>query len=310
MSDLFLACAHTDEFRPLNKYLMSNISYYFDDDFIDDSGLFQNQKTLDKYVSSFGSWSYHFCDYRIQPRVEQPTQRFRDDYVVKEFFNCWKNFAAEKARIAELRRKRVTIDFREFWFQDALSDPFYSYFEQPPDYASKQNTHHQTAYRLHKRLVRTGREQPKDTMNSIGRPSFVPVLFNLPKNHLDRQVSLYRRRQLNNDDNHLILLSNLITRHDDVLPLIRERMNLLSRTQTHRDELAIKQLLLHGLLLEQGTIKDLDTLIIDYYTSLKEQEPSSTSDIFKLPILKQSLPRISDITQLARSARRSVTIVE
>jgi hypothetical protein len=74
--------------------------------------------------------------------------------------------------------------------------------------------------------------------------------------------------------------------------------------------LAIKQLLLHGLLLEQGTIKDLDTLIIDYYTSLKEQEPSSTSDIFKLPILKQSLPRISDITQLARSARRSVTIVE
>ncbi len=46
-------CAHTDAFRPLNKYLMSNISYYFDDDFIDESGLFQNPKNFDKSVSHF-----------------------------------------------------------------------------------------------------------------------------------------------------------------------------------------------------------------------------------------------------------------
>jgi len=46
-------CAHTDEFHPLNKYLMSNISYYFDDDFIDESGLFQNQKNFDMLVLIF-----------------------------------------------------------------------------------------------------------------------------------------------------------------------------------------------------------------------------------------------------------------
>ncbi|CAF4859570.1 unnamed protein product, partial [Rotaria socialis] len=96
------------------------------------------------------------------------------------------------------RRKRVTIDFREFWFQDALSDPFYSYFEQPLDCIKKQDNHHQMAYRLHKRLVRTGREQPKETMNGVDRSSFLPVLFNLPKNNFDRQVSLSRRRQLIN----------------------------------------------------------------------------------------------------------------
>jgi len=41
---------HTDEFHPLNKYLMSDISYYFDENFIDESGLFQNQKNFDKSV--------------------------------------------------------------------------------------------------------------------------------------------------------------------------------------------------------------------------------------------------------------------
>jgi hypothetical protein len=46
-------CAHTDEFRPLNKYLMSDISFYFDDDFIDHTGLFQVQKSLDKSVFIF-----------------------------------------------------------------------------------------------------------------------------------------------------------------------------------------------------------------------------------------------------------------
>ena len=40
------ACAHTDEFRPLNKSFISTISFYFDDDFIDESGLFQSRKNL------------------------------------------------------------------------------------------------------------------------------------------------------------------------------------------------------------------------------------------------------------------------
>ncbi|CAF5018535.1 unnamed protein product, partial [Rotaria sp. Silwood1] len=86
---LILVCAHTDEFHPLNKYLMSDISYYFDDDFIDESDLFQNQRHLDK----------------MESRIKQPTQRFRDDYIVKEFFHCWKDYTVEQARIAELRRK-------------------------------------------------------------------------------------------------------------------------------------------------------------------------------------------------------------
>jgi hypothetical protein len=50
INDSISVCTHTDEFRPLNKYLMSDISYYFDDDFIDESGLFQKQKKLEKYV--------------------------------------------------------------------------------------------------------------------------------------------------------------------------------------------------------------------------------------------------------------------
>ncbi|CAF1625727.1 unnamed protein product [Rotaria magnacalcarata] len=277
-------CAHTDEFRPLNKYLMSDISYYFDDDFIDESGLFQKQSKLDE----------------IESRVKQTTQRFRDDYIVKEFFNCWKDYTVEQARILELRRKRVTIDFREFWFQDALSDPFYSYFEQPLDCIKKQDNHHQMAYRLHKRLVRTGREQPKETMNGVDRSSFLPVLFNLPKNNLDRKVSLSRHRQLINyddDKNYLVPLSNLITRHDDILPLIRERIQFINRSKAHinihRDELAIKQILQNSSLLQQGTMKDLDTLITDYYASMVEQHDKqllskSFSSIVKLPVLKSS----------------------
>ncbi|CAF4553692.1 unnamed protein product [Rotaria socialis] len=278
-------CAHTDEFRPLNKYMMSDISYYFDDDFIDESGLFKKQNKLDK----------------IESRVKQTTQRFRDDYIVKEFFNCWKDYTVEQARILELRRKRVTIDFREFWFQDALSDPFYSYFEQPLDCIKKQDNHHQMAYRLHKRLVRTGREQPKETMNGVDRSSFLPVLFNLPKNNFDRQVSLSRRRQLINydddDKNYLVPLSNLITHHDEILPLIRERIQFINRSKAHinihRDELAIKQILLNSSLLQQGTMKDLDTLITDYYASIVDQHdkkslPKSFSSIVKLPMLKSS----------------------
>jgi hypothetical protein len=223
---------------------------------------------------------------------------------VKEFLNCWKDYTTEKARIAELRRKRVTINFREFWFQDAFSDPFYSYFKQPTDYIKKQDIHHQTAYRLHKRLVRTGREQPKETMNNLNRSSFLPTLFNLPKNHLDRQISLTRRRQLinspnNNNENPRIPLSNLITHHDELLSLIRERLN---RTKTHpnihRDELAIKQLLINSSLLNHGTIKDLDQLITDYYTSLEEHDikpiPTSSSNIVKLPMLKRSTLTIAE----------------
>ncbi|CAF0967334.1 unnamed protein product [Adineta steineri] len=281
-------CVHTDEFRPLNKYLMSDISYYFDEDFIDESGLFQNQKNFDK----------------LQPRIKQPTQRFRDDYIVKEFFNCWKDYTTEKARIAELRRKRVTIDFREFWFQDAFSDPFYSYFEQPSDYIKKQNNHHQMAYRLHKRLIRTGREQPKETMNHTNRSTFLPLLFNLPKNHLDRQVSLARRRQQlinTNNENYLIPITN----PSELLPLIRERIQFLNQTKTHihrhRDELAIEQLLINSTSIKQATIKDLDDLIIDYYKTLEEQKikssSASSSNIIKLPMLKQSSRPILTITK-------------
>jgi hypothetical protein len=156
------------------------------------------------------------------------------------------------------------------------------------------------AYRLHKRLVRTGREQPKETMNGKNRSSFLPLLFNLPKNNLDRQGSLTRRRQLINDDNknYLIPLSNLITHYDEVLPLIRERLNYLNGTINHinirRDELTIKQLLLNSSLLEQGTIKDLDRLIINYYQQDIKISPISSSNIVKLPLLKRSSVISSD----------------
>jgi hypothetical protein len=187
----------------------------------------------------------------------------------------------------------VTIDFREFWFQDAFSDPFYSYFEQPTDYREKQNTQHQMAYRLHKRLVRTGREQPKETMNGINRSSFLPVLFNLPKNNLDRQGSLTRRRQFIEDN--LIPLSNLITHNDDVLPLIRERLNRMKTPiNRSRDELAIKQLLLKSSLLEQGTIQDLDRLIMDYF---EDQQTKLSGNIVKLPMIKQSSNRLLSISE-------------
>ena len=226
--------------------------------------------------------------HRIQPYIKQPTQRFRNDYIVKEFFNCWKDYAAEKARITELRRKRVTIDFREFWFQDALSDPFYSYIEQPIDYRKKQSAQHQMAYRLHKRLVRTGREQPKETMHGINRSSFLPILFNLPKNNLDRQVSLTQRRQFIEDES--IPLMNLIPRKDDVLPLIRERLNRTKiQSNRPRDELAIKQRVLRSSLLEQGTIQDLDRLITDYF------EEQQSSNAVKLPMIKQPSNRLLTI---------------
>lgn len=274
---------------------MSDISYYFDDDFVDKSGLFKSQRNLNKYVASFFLLNHsNISINRIESRPKQATQRFRNDYIVKEFFNCWKDYTTEQARIAELRRRRITIDFREFWFQDALSDPFYSYFEQPLDYMKKQNKDHQMAYRLHKRLVRTGREQPKETMNSNNRSSFLPMLFNLPKNNIDRQVSLTRRRQLINDDNNnLIPLSNLVKYHDDILPLIRERINFINRSKfsmnLHRDELAIKQLFINSSLLQQqGTLKDLDQLIIDYYTSIEQKDIEVSTSTVKLPLIKPS----------------------
>lgn len=254
---------------------MSNLSYYFDEDFHDQTGLFQNQKIFEKF----------------QPQIKQPTKRFRDDYIVKEYFKCWKDYTTEKARIAELRRKRVTIDFREFWFQDALSDSFYSYFQQPIDYNKKQTHHHQMAYRLHKRLIRTGREQPKETMNEQKRSSFLPILFNLPKNSLDRQESLTRRRQFISHTNENNKLNHLITNQNEILRLIRERLNILYRTKTsfniHTDELAIQQRLFNSSLLEQGTIEDLDQLIHDYFTSLEQDNPqTSSTSIVKLPPIK------------------------
>ena len=223
--------------------------------------------------------------HRIQTQVKQPTQRFRDDYIIKEFFNCWKDYTTEQARIAELRRKRVTIDFREFWFQDAFSDPFYSYFEKSADYLKKQTQHHQMAYRLHKRLVRTGREQPKETKNSTTRSSFLPFLFNLPKTYLDRQDSLTRRYQLINPTNDLIPLSNLLYNPNEILPLIRERLRQIKTpVNLHHDELAIQQRLLNSSLLDQGTIKDLDRLITEYYLS-HQTSPISTSSMVKLPMI-------------------------
>lgn len=225
--------------------------------------------------------------------MKQPTQRFRDDYIVKEFFNCWRNYTTEKARLAELRRNRVNIDFREFWFQDAFSDPFYSYFEQPPDYRKKQHSQHQMAYRLHKRLVRAGREQPKETMNQTNRSSYLPYLFNLPKNHLDRQGSLTRRRQSIDDDS--IPLSNLITQDDDILPLIRERLHhCFPSMNISRYELAIKDLVLHSSIVEQGTLKDFDKLLTDYRMSLTDQSRRTPSNsVVKLPMISQSNSRSS-----------------
>ncbi|CAF3873453.1 unnamed protein product [Rotaria sp. Silwood1] len=129
------------------------------------------------------------------------------------------------------------------------------------------------AYRLHKRLVRTGREQPKETMNNINRSLFLSILFNLPKNNLDRQISLSRRRQLinydNNDNkNYFISLSNLITHNDEILSFFKSS------------------------LLQQGTINDLDKLILDYYASVEQQNikilSKSSSSIIKLPMLKPS----------------------
>ena len=98
------------------------------------------------------------------------TQRFRDEFIVRQVFQCWKNFTNETTRLAELRRRRVVIDFREFWFQDAFSRPFYSYFRLPMDFVEKTDKQHRTAYRLNKRLVRATREQPKQTMkNELGK---------------------------------------------------------------------------------------------------------------------------------------------
>ncbi|CAF5025515.1 unnamed protein product, partial [Rotaria sp. Silwood1] len=138
-------------------------------------------------------------------------------------------------------------------------------------------------------------------MNNINRSLFLSILFNLPKNNLDRQISLSRRRQLinydNNDNkNYFISLSNLITHNDEILSLIRERIHFLNRTKTyiniHCDELAIKELLLNSSLLQQGTINDLDKLILDYYASVEQQNikilSKSSSSIIKLPMLKPS----------------------
>ena len=138
-------------------------------------------------------------------------------------------------------------------------------------------------------------------MNGKNRSSFLPTLFNLPKHHLDRQISLAQRRQLIYHDNigqqnQLIPLSSLITYDDDLIPLIRERLNYINGKKTylniHRDELAIKQTLLNSALLEHGTIHDLDKLIIEYYTSIKQQETNtcstSSTHSLKLPMLKHS----------------------
>ena len=171
------------------------------------------------------------------------------------------------------------IDFREFWFQDALSNPFYSYFEQPADYRTKQNDHHQMAYRVHKRLVRTGREQPKETKNSKSRSSFLPMLFNLPKTYLDRQDSLVHRFQLIDSSNESMLLKDFLTSHDEILPFIRERIHRRNLSiDLHQVEIRIQQSVLENSLFENGTIDNLDRLIDEYLTT----------NTNRLPPIKQS----------------------
>ena len=294
----------------MNRSFISTISFYFDDDFIDESGLFQSRKNLHPYVDHRSELlSSTSLTRSVQPPVKPLTQRFRDDFIVKEFFNCWKEFAANRAHLAELRRKRVMIDFREFWFQDALSDPFYSYFEQPADFTKTHDTHHQMAYRLHKRLVRTGREQPKETMNGLVRSSFQPVLFDLPEFKLARQVSLHRRHQQIDYENEteLVRLSDLVTRRDDVLPLVRERMKSIRRHRTpvnlRHDEVELKECLLKSSLLEHGTTKDLDRLIMDYYASIERHDANnSAARTLKLPAIKQASTRSRDTRRLTSSS--------
>ncbi|CAF4914571.1 unnamed protein product [Rotaria sp. Silwood1] len=198
---------------------------------IDQSAMF-TEYILFKYIDKLILVCAHTDEFHslnkyliIESRIKQSTQRFHDDYIVKEFFNCWKDYTVEQARIAELRRKRITIDFREFC--------------------------------RHRQLINYD----------------------------------------NNDNkNYFISLSNLITHNDEILSLIRERIHFLNRTKTYiniyRDELATKELLLNSSLLQRGTIKDLDKLILDYYASIEQQNikilSKSSSSIIKLPMLKPS----------------------
>ncbi|CAF4357940.1 unnamed protein product, partial [Rotaria sordida] len=88
----------------------------------------------------------------------------------------------------------------------------------------------------------------------------------------------------------------------------------LNRTKTyiniHRNELAIKELLLKSSLLQQGTIKDLDKLIIDYYSSNEQQDikilSKSSSNSVKLPMLKSSPSLISKSN--SKLSRQTMTI--
>ena len=225
---------------------------------------------------------------RNPPRAKAATQRYRDEYLVKEFFHCWKDFTNQQARLVESRRKRIMIDFRHLWFQDALSNPFYSYFEQPFDYTKKHQIHHQLAYRTQKRLVRTGREQPKDTMHNENRATFLPVLFNLPKHYLDRQISLHRRYQqiIDTDDQEKIFLKNICVTQEDILLLLRQRLKLFNRLGSKKDESILQEQVFHSALFEQGTIKDLDIFIHQYYTTLDEE--SQQKKFVSLPPIKSS----------------------
>lgn len=211
------------------------------------------------------------CLFRNQMRTKQATERYRDEYLVKEFFHCWREFTDQQARLLESRRQRILIDFRDLWFQDALSNPFYSYMEQAFDHKKKHDTQHQLAYRMQKRLVRTGREQPKETMRNDSRRGFLPSLFNLPKHYLDRQISLQRRYESMMDDQTLPL-SSIVLQAEDRRIFIRERLKFLQRSSSMNDEQNIEREMLQRRLIEHGTIQELDQLIEDYFTSDRRRQ--------------------------------------
>jgi hypothetical protein len=204
-----------------------------------------------------------------QPRTKQAAQPFRDDYIVKEVFDCWTDFIEQQARLLESRRKRVMIDFREFWFQDALTNPFYSYFEQPVDYRQQADVHHQAAYRQHRRLVRAGREQPKETSNNRQRSSFFSMIFDLPRNRLERRISLHRRYEHVNERTRL---KHVLVEDNDLQVLIHQRIQLVRRHRSLRQRVIdvsnIEQKINDSSLVLQGTIHDLDGLIKTYFASI------------------------------------------
>lgn len=139
---------HTDEFRPLNKSFLKPAENYFRENSVDPIGVSRLEKAEEKML--------------VSNLKTTKIKRFRDEFIVKSLFECWKKSSDEKRRLDENRARQVSIDFREFWFQDGFSGPFYSYFPLSKSSIDKREKEHRMAYRLQKRLVRSSREQPKE----------------------------------------------------------------------------------------------------------------------------------------------------